>query len=386
MLRSAAYGGLDEVLVEQRKVSDLDAAAVRELFAGPLGVTYLDTATYGLPPRETLAAIREAVGGWEAGTTDWLDWERSAEECRSEFAGLVGAGPEEIALLPAVSLASGIVASVLSSGDEVLLAEGDFRSVGYPFLAARERNGIVVREAPFGAVAEAISEETRLVAISHVHSASGEVADLAAIRACAAEVGALVYLDATQSVGVLDVDVRAAGVDALSCAGYKWLCTPRGVAFLYLRRDLPAEPFPFAASWHALPREDVEAGAYYGSPLVLDEGRRRFDTSLPWHAWVGALPSLRTIRSVPAQLRRELSSAAVLRLAADLDLEPPGSSIMSVAVSDPRQVSERLADAGVRASVRAARVRISSHLYNRAEDGSRAATVLSDFVDRPSAG
>ena len=70
----------------------------------------------------------------------------------------------------------------------------------------------------------------------------------------------------------------------------------------------------------------------------------------------------------------------MLRLAADLELEAPGSSIMSVAVRDPRHVGERLADARIRASVRAGRVRISSHLYNQAEDGSRAAAVLSDFV------
>ena len=363
-------------------MSELDPSEVPDLFSGPRGVTYLDTATYGLPPKQTVAALREAIDGWEAGTADWLEWERTAEACRSEFAGLVGASSEEIALLPTVSLASGIVASVLDAGDEVLLAEGDFRSVSYPFLAAQEWKGIVVREVPFDAVAEAITEQTRLVAVSHVHSASGQVADLAAIRGRAAEVDALVYVDATQAVGVLDVDVRGAGVDALSCAGYKWLCTPRGVAFLYLRRDLPTEPFPFAASWHAAPREVVEAGAYYGSPLVLDRGRRRFDTSLAWHAWVGALPSLRTIRSVPAHLRQELARTAVRRLAAELELDEPGSSILSVAVHDPRRVSERLADARIRASVRAGRVRISSHLYNRAEDGSRAAVVLSDFVDR----
>lgn len=362
-------------------VAVTEADAVRALFPTPAGVIYLDSATYGLPPRETLVALRQALADWEGGTADWLRWESAADECRFEFAGLVGADTDEIALLPAVSIASGIVASAMAAGDEVLVAHEDFRSVVYPFLAAQERSGIMVREAPFGAIAEAITGSTRLVAVSHVHSATGQVADLSAIRRRATEVGALVYVDATQSVGVLDVDVRAAGVDALSCAGYKWLCTPRGVAFLYLRKDLPVDPFPFAASWRAAPRPGVEAGAYYGGPLVLDETRRRFDTSLPWHSWVGALPSLLTIRSIPAQLRQELACAAVRRLAGDLGLAEPGSSILSVPVTDADRASESLADARIKASVRADRVRISSHLYNRPEDGARAAAALSPFID-----
>jgi selenocysteine lyase/cysteine desulfurase len=356
------------------------AAEIRGLFPDPRGVTYLDTASYGLPPRRTLEALGEALAGWEAGTADWEQWELLAEQCRSEFAALVGAGREEIALLPAVSVASGLVASALSEGEEVLLAEGDFRSVGYPFLAAQERHGIEVREAPFHALAEAITDETRLVAVSYVHSATGQVADLAAIRRRATEAGALVYLDATQALGVLPLEVRTAKVDALSCAGYKWLCTPRGVAFLYLRSDFPAHPFPFAASWRAAPREGVEAGLYYGSPLVLDETMRRFDISLPWHSWVGALPSLQAIGSVPPELRRELACAGVRRLASDLGVPPPASSILSVEVAASAAASERLATAGIKASVRAGRVRFSSHLYNGADDGSRAAEVLADLV------
>ena len=176
------------------------------------------------------------------------------------------------------------------------------------------------------------------------------------------------------------LDVRTTKVDALACAGYG-SCTPRGVAFLYLRSDFPAEPFPFAASWRSAPREGVEAGSYYGSPLVLDATRRRFDTSLPWHSWVGALPSLQAIGSVPSELRRELACAGVRRLASDLGVPASASSILSVEVADSETASRRLAAAGIKASVRAGGVRLSSHLYNSAEDGSRAAAVLSDVVE-----
>ena len=124
------------------------------------------------------------------------------------------------------------------------LARGDFRSVVYPFLAAQERSGIVVREAPFGAIAEAITASTRLVAVSHVHSATGQVADLSAIGRRATEVGALVYVDATQSVGVLDVDVRASGRRRSLVRGIQVALHAAGRGF-----PLPAEgpaggPFP----------------------------------------------------------------------------------------------------------------------------------------------
>jgi hypothetical protein len=119
---------------------------------------------------------------------------------------------------------------------------------------------------------------------------------------------------------------------------------------------------------------------YYGSPLALDDTRRRFDTSLAWHSWVGALPSLVAIRSIPPRARRELACAAVRRLAQRLDVPEPPSSILSLQVSNPAEARQSLAAAGVRASVRADRVRISSHVYNAAEDGDRAAAALSGLV------
>src|SRR5688572_32349381 len=81
------------------------------------GITYMDAATYGLPPRGTIAAIGEALDAWAAGTADWVeDWDRPAEGTRAAFAGLVRVPESSVALLPVVSVGVGLVASTLGAG------------------------------------------------------------------------------------------------------------------------------------------------------------------------------------------------------------------------------------------------------------------------------
>ena len=345
-------------------------------------LTYLDSATYGLPPRSTLRALEHALAGWRDGTAHWIeDWDQVAEACRDLFAGLIHARADEVALMPAVSVATGIVASAVPPGGEILVAEGDFTSVIYPFLAAEQQGRLSVREAPLAQLADAVTDRTSLVALSVVQSADGEIADLAAIGQAARGVGARLYLDASQSLGVVPLDVAAIGVDYLACAAYKWLCCPRGVAFLFVREDLWDEPAPIVASWRG---GDAPYGRFYGSPLALSATAARFDVSLAWHSWVGAQPSLETLSSIDEATRYRLACAPIERLAEILGVQPTGSSILSLPVSDSDRAGEALQAARIKASVRAGRIRVASHIYNSLADGERAAQVLAPFVQRES--
>jgi len=109
---------------------------------------YLDSATYGLPPRSTLAALERAVEGWRE-WEDWHRWEEDGEACRALFARLAGARPEDIALLPALSAAAGIVAMSLPAGpgDNVVLFEREFHSALLPWMALESR-GVEMRFRP----------------------------------------------------------------------------------------------------------------------------------------------------------------------------------------------------------------------------------------------
>ena len=352
--------------------------SIRELFTPDPGLTYLDSATYGLPPRAAIAALESALADWRSGSANWLDWEEEGEVSRALFATLAGASQTEIALMPAVSVATALGLSIVPEGGEVLVAEGDFRSVVFPALALSRSSRVSVQEVPFDSIAEAVSPRTSLVAVSHVHSADGSVADLVAIREATRSAGAALYVDATQSLGVLPTDVHALDVDFLACAAYKWLCSPRGVAFLYVNERWWDAVIPLTASWRGA--VGAPSTGYYGSPLDLQLDARGFDVSLAWHAWVGARHSLEMLLSIGNEDRWRLASEPASRFAQLLGLAEPLSSIVSVSVEDGDAAQVALAEARVKMSGRAGRIRFSSHVYNTVTEAEYAAEVLVPFV------
>lgn len=344
-------------------------------FRAPPGMAYLDTAGYGLPARATLDALRGALERWASGEAVWSrEWEPPAERCRELAARLLHAPAGDVALVPAVSLASAHVATAVPEGGEVLVGAGEFRSVLYPFLVAEARGRLRVREAPPEELASAIDERTSLVAVSHVQSADGRVTDVAALARAAHAAGARIYVDATHSAGTLPLDVTAAELDFVACAAYKWLCCPRGVAFFACRADAQERVAPLAAGWRAAAGH--AAGGYYGAPLELTPGAARFDLSLAWHAWVGAVGALEGLLSLDDETRFRRGHEVICRLARGLGLPEPPGTILSVPVASSSAAAEALARARVKATVQRDRVRLSAHFYNAGEDADRAVEAL----------
>ena len=336
-------------------------------------VTYLDSATYGLPPQATIDVLKSALQDWQTGRANWIDWDQEAEHCRHLFAELIHATAPEVALMPAVSVASGLVATAVPDGGEVLVPNGEFTSVTFPFAAAAQQRNISLREVPLEALADSVGPRTALVATSLVQSADGRVADLDAISEAARSHGAQLYVDASQALSVVPTDVARWHIDYLACGAYKWLCCPRGVAFLFVREGLWQEPWPVTASWRA---GDDPYGRFYGSTLALAANAARFDVSLAWHSWVGARPSLEALVALGDEARFDLANGRVTRLAAALDLAPPGAGILSVPVRDSQAAKQALDQAGIRASVRTGQIRISAHVYSTDDDVDRAVEVL----------
>jgi selenocysteine lyase/cysteine desulfurase len=319
---------------------------------------YLDTATYGLPPRSTLAATEEAVRRWrERGS--WLDWEADGEACRELFARIVGAQPGEIALVGAASVAAGIVAASLpaKAGDNVVLYERDFDSVVLPWMPLAER-GVDLRLLPLERLAEGVDERTALVAVSLVQSSDGRVADLEPLKAS----GARLFLDGTQAVGGIAVDLG--GVDYLVAHSYKWLLSPRGLAFFYVRPERLGEIAPWLAGWKSRerPLED-----FYGAPALAADAHR-LDVSIPWFSAPGARASLELVAGLGAQAIADHNLGLARAFAAALGLPEPASPIVRVQVEDSGAAVERLREAGVACSSRSGSIRFAFHLYNDEED------------------
>ena len=328
---------------------------------------HLDAATTGVPPLAAAAAMREAVAAWAEGRIDGPSFDPAIERSRSAFARLVGSDPADVAVGANVSVFAGLVASSLPPGAQVVVAAGDFTSVLFPILA-QEQRGVRVREVPLERLPEAIDGRTSLVAVSAVQSSDGRIVDLDALAAASAHHGADVFLDATQAAGWLEVDARQF---TYVCAGaYKWLLSPRGTAFLAIAPEATRRLTPHTAGWYSA-QEPWDT--CYGTPLRLAHGAKRFDVSPAWTCWAGTAPAVELVAEIGVQALGAYDLALAARLRDGLGMPPSDSPIV---IAEHPDAATLLRQAGIRAAVRAGRVRMSCHLPATFTDVDRAVEAL----------
>jgi len=320
---------------------------------------YLNTASYGLPPRPAWDALQHVLEDWRHGRTSWEPWSESTERARAAFAGLVGVRAEEVAVGATVSQLVALVAAAVPDGARVLAPEGEFTSLIFPFLAHADR-GVQVKTVPLAQLADAVDRETDVVAASIVQSATGELLDWDSVGVATEEAGAWLVLDATQACGWLPLDATRA--DFVACAGYKWLMSPRGTAYLSVRPERLEAVRPLAANWFAA--EDP-FGDFYGPPLRLARETRRLDLSPAWFSWVGAAPTLELVAELGVEAIHAHDVELANRFRTGLGLDPGNSAIVTTDVTDAQA---RLARAGILAAVRAGSLRASFHVYNTEHD------------------
>jgi len=321
---------------------------------------YLNTASYGLPPRPAFEALSEALEDWRGGRTSWEPWGEATEASRSIFARLVDVDPGDVAIGTTVSEFVGLIASSLPDGARVVAPNMEFTSNLFPYLVHADR-GVTVETVPAAQLADAVDASTTAVAFSAVQSSSGEVANFESILEAAADSDALTILDATQACGWLPLE--AARFDFVVVHAYKWLMSPRGTAFLYVNPKLRETIRPIGAGWYA--GEDVHA-SYYGPPLRLARSARRFDLSPAWFSWVGTQAALEVVESIGVEAIGPHNVRLANLFRDRMGLEAGESAIVSLDAADA--ASERLRPARILAASRAGKLRVSFHVYNVEED------------------
>jgi selenocysteine lyase/cysteine desulfurase len=343
-------------------VVDLDAARAEWAPEG----TYLNTASFGLPPARSWAALQDALADWQGGRTSWEGWNDSTDVARASFARLVGAPVEWVAVGATVSGLVGLVAASIPDASRVLAPDVEFTSALFPFMV-QEHRGVQVRTVPAAGLAEAVDASTDVVVFSAVQMTTGEVADLDAVAAAARHHGALTVVDATQACGWLPID--ATRFDALAVSGHKWLMAPKATSFLTVSPELLERIVPHAAGWFAA--EDPDE-SYAGPPLRLARSGRRLDTSPAWFSWVAAAPSLALVEEIGVEAIGAHDVALANAFREGLALAPADSAIVSAEVdADPG----RLEEAGVMAAWIDGRLRTAWHVYNTPADVERALEV-----------
>jgi len=365
----------------------MDWTDFRALFPATRELAYLNCGTFAPAALPVLAALDEMRAGWSSGRGAWLDWEAGGERAREACARLLGVEPASVALLPDVAAAAAQVAERLPCppGANLVVGAGEFRSNLYPWLN-QERRGFELRvvpvragRMPVDAWLAAIDDRTACVAVSSVQSASGYRVQLDALKEACARRGARLFVDATQSAGVLDLD--PAGIDYLAAAGYKWLLGPRGCAYLRVAPERLGELEPLSPGWKAAADPYAE---YYGPPLDLAERASKLDHSLAWLPWAGAAAGLELLlEQGPARVERRALGLAerFCEGLAELGLAPlfdaaERAQLVALTVPDADRARAALRAADVIAAVRGPYLRVGFHAFNDESDAERALAAL----------
>ncbi|HEX5656291.1 MAG TPA: aminotransferase class V-fold PLP-dependent enzyme [Polyangiales bacterium] len=303
--------------------------------------------------------MQARIGEWQRGESEPPSFDEDVSRARRAFASLVRCASTDVAVVSQTATVSGLVASSLPAGARVLVAQEDFTSVLFPFLADPR---LQVRAVPLASLLDEIGPGVDLIAVSAVQSADGRVLDLDQLARAASAVGARTYVDATQAAGWLPFD--ATHFDVTACSAYKWLCCPKGVAFLTTRRDAREWLLPRFANWYGA--EDRWTGIY-GPPLRLADDARRYDLSPPWLCWAAAAPTLEKLAALQVESIHEHNTKLATSLLQRLGLPSSKAPSAIVSLAQPNAF-ERLRAAGIRCAGRAGRTRLSFHLYSTAAD------------------
>lgn len=377
----------------------IDLARARADTPGCESVAHLNNAGAALQPRPVLDAVfshlelEASIGGYEAAAQN----AEAIERPYGAVAELLGCSPSEVAVVESATRAwqAAFLAVPLGPGDRVLTSAAEYGSNYLQLLHSAVRRGFSVEVVPddewgqvsVEALADALDDRVKLVAITHVPSGGGLVNPAAAIGRLTRDTGAIYLLDACQSLGQLPLDVDDLGCDFLAATSRKYVRGPRGVGVLYARaatteRLEPALVDLRSATWDAPDRYGVRPDARrfeaWEMPIAAKIGfGAAVDYALSW-----GLPDIwARVQRLADDLRRELAVLPDVRVH-DRGVERCGIVTFSVRGWGPEDVRRSLLAAGVNVSVseagssrldfdrRALRavVRASVHYYNDAED------------------
>ena len=342
-------------------------------------------------------AITQYMASWRELGMHWVGWGVTLDRAKAGFARLIGADSADIAVMSCVSDLASSVGNCLEFGAQrngIVLGEIDFPSLGHVWLAQQGRGARVsfVGADGQGAIAledyqRAIGEHTRLVSVSHVSYSNGFKQDIGAIAALAHARDALIFVDAYQSVGAMQIDVLRDDIDILVCGAQKYLLGCPGIAFMYVRRELAQGLRPANTGWFGR----VDPFAFDIRQLDYADGARRFDTGTPPYinaAAAGAgMALLNSLDMAAVESHIEHLSAVALqaakdhglRIASPMDPKLKGSNT-AIFVDNSAAVEKQMADAGFIVSARGAVIRVAPHFYNTGEEVAAAMAALARLL------
>ncbi|GAB3931201.1 aminotransferase class V-fold PLP-dependent enzyme [Mucilaginibacter myungsuensis] len=381
---------------------NLNNDRIAQLRAGTKGtqnLIHFNNAGSSLPPDVVVDTVidylrDEAItGGYEAEAKYTVQ----LQETYSQIARLINADTSEIALVENASAGWDIAFHGIDfkAGDEILTSEMEYVTNVLGFIDAQKYHGVVTKVIPndadgnfdLQALKAAITDRTKLIAVTHIASSTGGVIPAAEIGQIAREHNILYLLDACQSAGHIPLDVRAIDCDMLSVTGRKYLRAPRGTGFMYVKKDVQDKlKIFFHDGWaiktlngdHYEPRDDAKRFELYERNRALTLGLGK---AVSYALELGLDNIWQRIQHLSAQLRQQLSAIEDVTVT-DTGSVQSGIVTFTVAGVESTAVKAKLTEKHINVSVGlpmstpyymskhqlSSVVRASVHYYNTEEE------------------
>jgi len=387
----------------------LREARIREVFPVLKDVVYLNVGTYGLMPEPALAQFQAIQAEFERrGVASDGTFGRKTEETRQRVAALIGAEADEIAFTRNATDGINLVLAGIDwkLGDEVITTDEEHEAMNFPLLYLHNTKGLIIKRVQVSPQAEvmearlegALSDRTRLVALSYVSCESGTRLPAQAISQWARQCGLLCLFDGAQVSGAFPLDVRAVGCDFYASNGHKWLSGPKGTGFFYGRADKLTALSLAHVGAGSLERVDLQAEVAepFVTGLRFEFGTRAWPiqaglgASLDWFESLGWENVYSHIAALSGYLKECIRERPFLRLLTPLPFEASsGLTTFVVEGHDAGQVGQALREKWaiyVRVIPHYNAIRISTAHFNTPEDVDRLMAALEQIrLQAPSA-
>ncbi|MFN2531018.1 MAG: aminotransferase class V-fold PLP-dependent enzyme [Pyrinomonadaceae bacterium] len=366
----------------------VDWSNIRSQFPVASDSCYLNSAAAGpLAKRTKEAATRFYDQMMRDGDVHWDEWLARREKIRNQVADFINAEPDEIGFTTNTSSGMNVIIDGLEHHGEVISTDLEFpvstitwmhRRI--PVHLAKSLDG----ELQVEDLRAAMNTRTGIISISHVQFSNGfrsQIENIAEIKG-----GHALVVNASQSAGVFDIDVKRMKIDALCATGHKWMRAGYGTGFVYLSRELQSRTHARAIGWLSVQdpyamrndevhlRHDVASRCELGCPHFA--GIFALGASIEFMQSIG----IRQIEERALHLNRTLTQSLTehgYRVLSPIDSEQSRSAETLVAANDPPALVKKLAALGIVVTEKPSGIRVSTDLFNNEDDIDRLVDALS---------
>jgi selenocysteine lyase/cysteine desulfurase len=323
------------------------------------------------------------------------------DRARALSARLIGARVEDVALMVNTSYGLNLAARALplAAGDVVVTSDREFPSNIYPWMALERSRGVTLRIVPCrdrlvdeeAILAALDAPGVRVLVLSWVSFETGARIDVARLgEACRAR-GIWFVLDAIQGIGAASLNVTDLPVDIVACGAQKWLLSPWGSGFVWIRPEVAEQLEPVDVSWMAVRGSDDFTRLIDYDFTWRDDARRFEMVTLPFQDFAGMAASLALMEEVgfaSIVLRTQELATRIVDWATahrDVRLITPAelsrrAGIVTVALPEAEKASAALSARGVVHSLREGGIRLAPYFYTSDEEVEKALGILDGCV------